>query len=180
MVERIRPAETGDLNRLVEIYNHYITETHVTFDTIPFAVGERTQWFTQFSESGPLRLLVTEIDGVIGALVAESVRAALFERLAVQVRSLGPVCSPEFPLPDADEDRTPDCNDGCPTDPNKTDPGICGCGTGDTDGHGVGTEHRDEGCPDDASKDVLLQVAREEKTHLDWLLHAFTEQLSEP
>ena len=31
MVERIRPAETGDLNRLVEIYNHYITETHVTF-----------------------------------------------------------------------------------------------------------------------------------------------------
>jgi hypothetical protein len=33
---------------------------------------------------------------------------------------------------------------------------------------------------DDASKEVLLQVAREEKTHLDWLLNAFTEQLSEP
>jgi rhodanese-related sulfurtransferase/rubrerythrin len=31
--------------------------------------------------------------------------------------------------------------------------------------------------PDDASKEVLLQVAREEKTHLDWLLNAFTEQL---
>ncbi len=67
MAERIRPAETGDLNRLVEIYNHYITETHVTFDTNPFAVGERTQWFTQFSASGPLRLLVTEVDGdVVG------------------------------------------------------------------------------------------------------------------
>jgi len=67
MAKQIRPAETGDLNRLVEIYNHYITETHVTFDTVPFAVGERTQWFTQFSESGPLRLLVTEIDGdVVG------------------------------------------------------------------------------------------------------------------
>ena len=65
MAERIRPAETGDLNQLVEIYNHYITETHVTFDTKSFAVGERTQWFTQFSESGPLRLLVTEIDEVI-------------------------------------------------------------------------------------------------------------------
>ena len=72
MVERIRPAETGDLNRLVEIYNHYITETHVTFDTIPFAVGERTQWFTQFSESGPLRLLVTEIDGVIAGYASSS------------------------------------------------------------------------------------------------------------
>jgi rubrerythrin len=34
--------------------------------------------------------------------------------------------------------------------------------------------------PDDASKEVLLQVAREEKTHLDWLLNALTEQLSQP
>ena len=34
--------------------------------------------------------------------------------------------------------------------------------------------------PNNASKEVLLQVAREEKTHLDWLLNAFTEQLSEP
>jgi len=33
--------------------------------------------------------------------------------------------------------------------------------------------------PDDASKEVLLQVAREEKAHLDWLLNAFAEQLSE-
>jgi rhodanese-related sulfurtransferase/rubrerythrin len=33
--------------------------------------------------------------------------------------------------------------------------------------------------PDDASKEVLLQVAREEKAHLVWLLNAFTEQLSE-
>ena len=72
MAERIRPAETGDLNRLVEIYNHYITETHVTFDTNPFAVGERTQWFTQFSGTGPLRLLVTEIDGVIGGYASSS------------------------------------------------------------------------------------------------------------
>ena len=34
--------------------------------------------------------------------------------------------------------------------------------------------------PDDASKEVLLQVAGEEKAHLDWLLSAFTEQLSKP
>lgn len=72
MTEQIRPAETGDLNRLVEIYNHYITETHVTFDTNPFAVGERTQWFTQFSESGPLRLLVTEVDGEIAGYASSS------------------------------------------------------------------------------------------------------------
>lgn len=72
MAERIRPAETGDLNRLVEIYNHYITETHTTFDTSPFTVGERTQWFTQFSTSGSFRLLVTEVDGEVAGYASSS------------------------------------------------------------------------------------------------------------
>lgn len=58
----IRLAEARDLNRLVEIYNHYVTETHVTFDTEPFAVGARTQWFTQFADTGPHRLYVAELD----------------------------------------------------------------------------------------------------------------------
>lgn len=41
---------------------------------------------------------------------------------------------------DADADGVVDCNDGCPTDPAKTAPGICGCGapdTGDSDGDSV-------------------------------------------
>ena len=41
---------------------------------------------------------------------------------------------------DADGDGTADCNDPCVNDPNKVDPGICGCGTadvGDEDGDGV-------------------------------------------
>jgi len=62
---QIRPGESGDLNRLVEIYNHYVTETHFTFDTEAFAVGARTQWFTQFAETGPYRLLVAALDGEI-------------------------------------------------------------------------------------------------------------------
>jgi len=62
---QIRPGEAGDLNRLVEIYNHYVTDTHITFDTDAFAVGARTQWFTQFGETGPYRLLVAEADGDI-------------------------------------------------------------------------------------------------------------------
>jgi len=72
MAALIRPAETGDLNRLVEIYNHYITETHTTFDTEPFAVGERTQWFTQFSATGPFRLIVSEIDGRVAGYASSS------------------------------------------------------------------------------------------------------------
>jgi hypothetical protein len=30
---------------------------------------------------------------------------------------------------DSDDDGTSDCNDNCPDDPDKTDPGDCGCGT---------------------------------------------------
>ena len=61
----IRPGESGDLARLVEIYNYYVTETHFTFDMEPFVVGGRTQWFNQFSESGPYRLLVAERDDAV-------------------------------------------------------------------------------------------------------------------
>ncbi len=40
--------------------------------------------------------------------------------------------------PDADNDGTPDCIDGCPADPLKIVAGICGCGVADTDSDGDG------------------------------------------
>ena len=58
----IRLAHPEDLPELVDIYNHYVTGTHITFDTRPFTVGERTPWFESFAESGPHRLLVAEVD----------------------------------------------------------------------------------------------------------------------
>jgi len=64
---QLRRGEPGDLHRLVEIYNYYVNETPNTFDTEPFAAASRTQWFNQFSESGPHRLLVAVVDDqVIG------------------------------------------------------------------------------------------------------------------
>jgi hypothetical protein len=33
---------------------------------------------------------------------------------------------------DTDNDGTPDCLDNCPNDPNKVEPGTCGCGVPDT------------------------------------------------
>jgi subtilisin family serine protease len=39
---------------------------------------------------------------------------------------------------DTDGDGTPDWDDGCPEDPGKTDPGVCGCGVADTDTDGDG------------------------------------------
>ena len=61
----IRTAVSDDLNALVQIYNHYVVETHITFDTEPFAVNERIQWFNQFGETGRYRLLVAEADNDI-------------------------------------------------------------------------------------------------------------------
>jgi len=42
--------------------------------------------------------------------------------------------------------------DGCPDDPNKTAPGICGCGVPDTDSDGDEIPDCNDGCPDDPYK----------------------------
>ncbi len=42
--------------------------------------------------------------------------------------------------------------DGCPADPNKTAPGVCGCGTPDTDADRDGTADCRDACPADAAK----------------------------
>lgn len=39
---------------------------------------------------------------------------------------------------DTDGDGIFDCEDGCPNDPDKDDPGVCGCGVADTDSDGDG------------------------------------------
>jgi hypothetical protein len=44
------------------------------------------------------------------------------------------------------------CFDNCPDDPNKTEPGVCGCGVPDNDSDGDGTPDCNDGCPDDPNK----------------------------
>ena len=53
---------------------------------------------------------------------------------------------------DTDGDGVVDCLDGCPNDPNKLDPGVCGCGVPDTDTDGDGTPDCVDGCPADPDK----------------------------
>ena len=42
--------------------------------------------------------------------------------------------------------------DNCPNDPNKTEPGICGCGVADTDTDADGTPDCNDNCPTDPNK----------------------------
>jgi phosphinothricin acetyltransferase len=62
---RIRHCAPGDYNAIVEIYNHYIENSHSTFDTTPYSIGERAPWFSQFNESGPNQLMVADQDGAV-------------------------------------------------------------------------------------------------------------------
>jgi subtilisin family serine protease len=53
---------------------------------------------------------------------------------------------------DSDGDSVGDACDGCPDDPNKTEPGSCGCGIPETDSDGDGTLDCNDGCPNDPNK----------------------------
>lgn len=68
----VRPAHADDLPRLVEIYNHYVATSHVTFDTDPFTPRSRQAWFDAYSPVGPHRLLVAEDGGVLAGYASSS------------------------------------------------------------------------------------------------------------
>lgn len=68
----IRNCGAGDYASIVDIYNHYIETSHVTFDTRPFTVGERVRWFSQFADDGPYQVLVAELDGRVAGYCAST------------------------------------------------------------------------------------------------------------
>jgi phosphinothricin acetyltransferase len=54
----IRAAVDADLEALNELYNHYVRETHVTFDVDPITMPARREWFTHYGTTGQYRVLV--------------------------------------------------------------------------------------------------------------------------
>jgi len=54
--------------------------------------------------------------------------------------------------PDSDGDGTPNICDGCPTDPTKIDPGLCGCLVPETDSDADTVPDCVDGCPSDPLK----------------------------
>jgi len=61
--ENIRPAEPGDLPALLEIYNHYVLNTAITFDIEPRTLVQRQAWFDAFAGSGRYRCFVAVKNG---------------------------------------------------------------------------------------------------------------------
>ena len=67
MTSNIRPAQTGDIPALTEIYNHYVRETSITFDIEPKSIAERTEWFGHYLLNTRHQLWVAELDkNVVG------------------------------------------------------------------------------------------------------------------
>jgi phosphinothricin acetyltransferase len=68
----IRSAERADLAALTDIYNHYVENSHVTFDIAPFSVEQRAEWFAHYATHGPFRLLVAEDQGEVVGYASSS------------------------------------------------------------------------------------------------------------
>lgn len=68
MEPTVRPATRNDLGPINEIYNEYIVDSHTSFDTEPWTIEQRVDWFEKY-EAGVTRyqVLVLEIaDQIVG------------------------------------------------------------------------------------------------------------------
>ncbi|MCL6296892.1 GNAT family N-acetyltransferase [Streptomyces kronopolitis] len=57
---QVRAGTEADLPALTDLYNHYIRETCITFDTEPFTPEQRRPWLLSHPQDGPHRLLVAQ------------------------------------------------------------------------------------------------------------------------
>jgi phosphinothricin acetyltransferase len=64
---QVRAASEDDLGAINDIYNHYVRESHVTFDLVPVSLEGRREWFSHYADKGPHRVFVAVEDGrVVG------------------------------------------------------------------------------------------------------------------
>ncbi|AWW39095.1 GCN5 family acetyltransferase [Streptomyces sp. AS58] len=75
---QVRPGVEDDLRALTDLYNHYVRETPITFDTVVFTPAERRSWLLSHLEDGPHRLMVaTDADTreILGYATSSAYRA---------------------------------------------------------------------------------------------------------
>jgi phosphinothricin acetyltransferase len=59
---RIRRAGEHDLPALLDIYNYYVLNTHITFDVEPRTLAQRREWFSHFGLAGRYQCFVAVRD----------------------------------------------------------------------------------------------------------------------
>jgi phosphinothricin acetyltransferase len=85
---QVRPGVEADLQALTDIYNHYVRETPVTFDTDALTAEERRPWLLSHPEDGPYRLMVaqdTKSGTVLGYATSSPFRAKPAYSTSVEV-----------------------------------------------------------------------------------------------
>jgi phosphinothricin acetyltransferase len=60
---QVRRALASDIPALLDIYNHYVVHTHITFDLEPHTLEQRLEWFAVFSPTGRHQCFVAEESG---------------------------------------------------------------------------------------------------------------------
>ena len=61
----VRAATAEDLERVNDIANQYIRETHYNFELEAITIEQRREWFGHYADHGPHRLLVALSDDVV-------------------------------------------------------------------------------------------------------------------
>jgi phosphinothricin acetyltransferase len=61
----IRKAQLADLPALLDIYNFYVLNTHITFDVEPRTLAQREEWFSHFGSRGRYQCVVATVDRVV-------------------------------------------------------------------------------------------------------------------
>ncbi|HEX8818058.1 MAG TPA: GNAT family N-acetyltransferase [Terriglobales bacterium] len=59
----IRAGILTDLPAITELINHYIENTHITFDVQPYVPAQREKWFHEHNDGRRYRMLVAEEPG---------------------------------------------------------------------------------------------------------------------
>ncbi len=89
----LRHGEERDLERINDIYNHYVRETPITFDIDEITMDQRREWLTHYAPSGRHQMFVAVEDGlVLGYVTASPVqpRRAYETSIATSI-----FCAPE-------------------------------------------------------------------------------------
>ncbi len=90
----IRQARANDLARINEIYDHTIVDSAISFDLELWDMERRNEWWAHYSNTGPYRVFVAEIDGrVVGVAYSSQFREKAAYRSSVETTV---VIDPEY------------------------------------------------------------------------------------